>query len=206
MDFSPPSFRSVGLLKVGFLGHVTKLGFWVSWIPPWEGWRAWTNLGLFEVRWTVQHFLAERPEVITLSWRKCDNPSSLESGVKGQMILFEDFVVVLWLSHVQLFATPWTVACQAPLYMGFSRQEYWSKLPFPSPGYLLDPEIETVSAASPALQADFFFFFLPLSYRGSPGLFWSIWIQCRFCPFCVNVSLGWSPGSVPFGGMQVVWK
>ena len=75
------------------------------------------------------------------------------------MILFEVFVVVLWLSHVQLFATPWTVACQAPLYMGFSRQEYWSKLPFPSPGYLLDPEIEPVSAASPALQADFFFFF-----------------------------------------------
>ena len=36
-------------------------------------------------------------------------------------------------SHVQLFATPWTVACQAPLSMGFSRQEYWSGLPFPSP-------------------------------------------------------------------------
>ena len=151
MDFSPPSLRSVGLLKVGFLGHVTKLGFWVSWIPPWEGWRAWTNLGLFEVRWTVQHFLAERPEVITLSWRKCDNPSSLESGVKGQMILFEDFVVVLWLSHVQLFATPWTVACQAPLYMGFSRQEYWSKLPFPSPG---DHPNRGSEPRSPTLQAD----------------------------------------------------
>ena len=43
------------------------------------------------------------------------------------------FIVAELLSHVQLFATPWTVARQAPLSMGFSRQEYWSGLPFPSP-------------------------------------------------------------------------
>ena len=55
------------------------------------------------------------------------------------------------LSHVRLFATPWTVACQAPQSMGFSRQECWSELPFPSPGYLPDPGIEP---RSPALQAD----------------------------------------------------
>ena len=55
------------------------------------------------------------------------------------------------LSPVQLFATPWTVAYQAPLSMEFSRQEYWSGLPFPSPGHLSDPGIEPVS---PALQAD----------------------------------------------------
>ena len=47
-------------------------------------------------------------------------------------------------------ATPWTVACQAPLSMGFSKQEYWTGLPFPSPGDLPDPEIEP---RSPALQA-----------------------------------------------------
>ena len=46
------------------------------------------------------------------------------------------------LSHVQLFATPWTVAYQAPLSTGFSRKEYWSGLPFPSPGGLPDPGIE----------------------------------------------------------------
>ena len=46
------------------------------------------------------------------------------------------------LSHVQLFVTLWTVACQAPLSMGFSRQEYWSGLPCPSPGDLPDPGIE----------------------------------------------------------------
>ena len=46
------------------------------------------------------------------------------------------------LSRVRLFATPWTVAYQAPLSMGFSRQEYWSGLPFPSPGDHPDPGIE----------------------------------------------------------------
>ena len=55
------------------------------------------------------------------------------------------------LSRVGLFATPWTVACQAPPSMGFSRQEYWSELPFPSPGDLSDPGMEP---ATPALQAD----------------------------------------------------
>ena len=55
------------------------------------------------------------------------------------------------LSHVRLFAIPWTVACQAPLSMEFSRQEYWSGLLFPSPGDLPDPGIKP---RSPALQAD----------------------------------------------------
>ena len=55
------------------------------------------------------------------------------------------------LSRVRLFVTPWTVAYQAPLSMRFSRQEYWSVLPFPSPGDLPDPGIEP---RSPALEAD----------------------------------------------------
>ena len=54
-------------------------------------------------------------------------------------------------SHVLLFVTPWTAAHQAPLSMGFSRQEYQSGLPGPTPGDLPDPRIEP---ASPALQAD----------------------------------------------------
>ena len=53
-----------------------------------------------------------------------------------------DKVKVKSLSRVRLFATPWTVAYQAPLSMGFSRQEYWSGLPFPSPGDLPNPGIE----------------------------------------------------------------
>ena len=55
------------------------------------------------------------------------------------------------LSCVRLFATPWTIAYQTPLSMEFSRQEYWSGLPFPSPGDLPGPGIEP---GSPALQAD----------------------------------------------------
>ena len=56
-------------------------------------------------------------------------------------------------SHVQLFVTLWTVAPQAPLSMGFPRQECWSGLPFPSPGNLSDSEIEPVS---PAWAGSFF--------------------------------------------------
>ena len=60
-------------------------------------------------------------------------------------------VCVLVDQCVQLFAPAWTVACQAPLFMGFSRQKYWSRLPFPSPGDLPDLGILPQSSA---LQAD----------------------------------------------------
>ena len=57
---------------------------------------------------------------------------------------------------VQLFATPWTVAYQAPLSMGFSRQEYWNGLPCPPPGDLPKPGTEPMSLTSPALAGKFF--------------------------------------------------
>ena len=60
------------------------------------------------------------------------------------------------LNSVQLLENPWTVACQAPLSMKFSSQEYWSGLPFPSPGNLPNPGIEPRSPASPALAGGFF--------------------------------------------------
>ena len=65
-------------------------------------------------------------------------------------------------NHVQLFATPWTVVCQAPLSTGFSRQEYWSGWPCPPPGDLPDPGIKS---ESPALQADS----LPIEPPGKPN-------------------------------------
>ena len=69
------------------------------------------------------------------------------------------------LSHVWLFATPWSVACQAPLSLEFSRQEYWSGLPFPSPRYLPNPGIKP---RSPTLEADFFTIWaIPLLNRSS---------------------------------------
>ena len=68
------------------------------------------------------------------------------------------------LSCVQLFGTPWTIAHQAPLSMGFSRQEYWSGLPFPSPGDLPNSGIEPTSPEPPALQVDS----LSLHHLGRP--------------------------------------
>ena len=59
-------------------------------------------------------------------------------------------------SHVQFFETLWTLARQAPLFMGFSRQEYWSGLPFPPLGDLPDPGIKSASLMSPALAGGFF--------------------------------------------------
>ena len=59
-------------------------------------------------------------------------------------------------SCVQLFSTPWSVACQVPLSMGFSRQEHWSGLPCPPLGDLLDPGTEPVSLLSPTLAGRFF--------------------------------------------------
>jgi len=63
----------------------------------------------------------------------------------------KEILVVKSLSHVRLFVTLWTVAHQAPPSMGFSRQEYWNGLPFPSPGDLPNPGIEP---KSPTLRAD----------------------------------------------------
>ena len=73
--------------------------------------------------------------------------------LKKIILVLKVKVKVKSLSRVQLFATPWTVAHQAPPSMGFSRQEYWSGVPFPSPGDLPDPRIEP---RSPALEADAF--------------------------------------------------
>ena len=60
------------------------------------------------------------------------------------------------LSRVQLFATAWTVASHAPLSMEFSRKEYWSGLPFPSPGNVPDPGIKPMSLVSPPLAGRLF--------------------------------------------------
>ena len=72
---------------------------------------------------------------------------SLSAGISASSC-----VCACMLNHVQLFAAVWMRARQAPLSMGFSRQEYWSGLPFPSPGDLPNPGIEP---ASPSLQEDF---------------------------------------------------
>ena len=85
--------------------------------------------------------------------------------------------------HVRLFVSPWTVAHQAPLSMGFSRQEHWSGLPFPLSGDLPDPEIQPASPVSPALAGRFF--------TTEPPAFYNILITrppflLLICPFYEN--------------------
>ena len=75
-------------------------------------------------------------------------------------------------SHVRFFETPRTIAHQAPLSMGFPRQEYWKGLQLPPLGYLLDPGIKPTSPASPTLQVDS----LPLSYK-EPLMTWLFWVR-----------------------------
>ena len=82
-------------------------------------------------------------------------------------------VCVYALSHVQLFETPWTIAHQAPLSMEFSRQEYWSGLPFPTSGDLPNPAIKPTS---PALAGRFFTTEPP----GKPRL---------LCPYQLNMHI-----------------
>ena len=116
------------------------------------------------------------------------------------------------------FATPWTAACQAPLSIGFPRQEYWSRLPFPSPGDLPDPGIKPMS---PTLQTDC----LPLSHWGSlqggwkwkslsyVWLFVTPWTAVRQAPLSMGFSRQkhWSrlpfpsPGDLPDPGTELFY-
>ena len=79
------------------------------------------------------------------------------------------FIFMCMLSHccAQLFVAPWTIACQAPLSMGFPRQKYWSGLPFPPPGDLPNKGIEPASLASPALAGKVFITAPPGNHLGS---------------------------------------
>ena len=100
------------------------------------------SLGSYRVRLDWSDLAAALPPQLLLSL-------NLETG--GTSSTLPRPLRVKVAQSIQLFATLWTVTCQAPLSMEFSRQEYWSGLPCPPPGDLPDPEIEPVS---PALQAD----------------------------------------------------
>ena len=111
-------------------------------VPVW-----WTN---------VESVVSE----IEMKW-KCKNISSF-------LDICVCVCVCVCVSRVPLFMTPWIVAHQAPLSMEFSRQEYWSRLPFPSPGDLPNPGIEPWSPASQAGS-------LPFELQGSPRYYYSIY-------------------------------
>ena len=95
-----------------------------------------------------------------IPWRNVPSSLAFKTLAWSHVYVFRTFVLVSCtcvltsLSRVWLFVALWTVAWQAPLSMGFSRQEYWSGLSCPSPRDLPDPGIQLVSPAAPALQAD----------------------------------------------------
>ena len=83
------------------------------------------------------------------------------------------------LSHVWLFETPWTAACQAPLSLGFSRQEYWGVFPGPPPGDLPHPGIKPESLMSPALADGFF---TTSATWGASKRMFIFWASVPLCP------------------------
>ena len=113
----------------------------------WDGWMA------SPTQWT---WVSVKPG----SWWWTGMPGVLQfmgfQRVKHDWVTELNWCMLSCFSCVRLFATPWTVARQAPLSLGFSRQEYWFGLPFPTPGDLPDPGIEPMSLISLALADGFF--------------------------------------------------
>ena len=132
-----------------------SLSFWTS-IASWNFQERW--LGWWDAREEKTACFLHGQGVLQgnlpLSWLNCREQHHLQETEKKEKVLVAQ--------SCQLFATPWTVNCQAPLSMGFSRQEYWSGLPFLSSGDLHDLGIEP---RSPALQADS----LPSEPPGKPS-------------------------------------
>ena len=88
--------------------------------------------------------------------------------------------------HIRLFATPWTVARQAPLSMGFSRQEHWSRLSFPPLGDLPNPGIKPTSPAAPTLLARFFYHWATWKAQ------WNIMWSQKGTEHCYTLQRGWA--------------
>ena len=93
-------------------------------------------------RWSLNHWITR--EVFLFS-HSLSSPLSLWLYLSLSLKNTECAYMLSYFSHVRLFATPWTVARQAPLSIGFSRQEYWSGVPCPPPGNLPDPGIKPAS-------------------------------------------------------------
>ena len=89
-------------------------------------------------------------------WEKSLQEKKLKGGAVVSVVLVKVLLLLSHFSHVRLFMTMWTIALQAPLLMGFSRQEYWSGLPCPPPGHLPDPGIKPTTLTPPKLAGRFF--------------------------------------------------
>ena len=139
--------------------------------------RTMPHLSLKYLQWSSLHSLKDLGKDKTKWGLKLSSP-------KTKFLWCVCVCVCVLLSHVRFFVTPWSIAHQAPLSMGFSREKYWNGLPFPSPGDLPDPGIEP---RSPALKADSF----PSEPPGNPILCWVL-PKNNYSLFSSNIcSQGW---------------
>ena len=153
MDCSPSGSSVHGTLQARILEWVS-IPFLRGSSQPWDQSLAFHNAGKFFAIWSTR-----KPHLVLTKiqskawWGKCCLLFSSDLMVKhlGFWSEVKVEVKVKSLNHIRLFVTPWTAAYQAPQSMEFSRQEFWSGLPFPSPQDLPDPGIEPGSAA---LRAD----------------------------------------------------
>ena len=146
---------------------------WLMWkdSDAWKDWR-WEEKGMKEDKivgwhhWLDGHESEQAPGVGDGQGSlACCSPWGHKESDTTEQLNWTELIYVYVLSHfssIWLLVIPWTVACQAPLSLGFCRQEYWSGLPCPPPGDLPDPGMEPASSAAPALQADS----LLLSHQG----------------------------------------
>ena len=111
--------------------------------------------GVWEAHWGLTWVGLATPLLVILNFNllRTSDSNCLKNWLS--LVLYKCLVVSQMLSCVWLFATPWTVAHQAPLSMKFSRQEYWSGLPFSLPGDLPNPGVKPMSLTSPASAGGF---------------------------------------------------
>jgi len=154
---------------------------WDGWMASLTQWTwVWVNLGVSDRQGSLACYSTwgckESDMTEWLNWTElymnraiyCMDSSAFDSFCLTLYLFIHVFKTVVYFyccmrgcvpscfSRVQLFVTPWTAACQAPLSIGFSRQEYCSGLPFPPPENLPDPGIELMSLMSPTLVGGFF--------------------------------------------------
>ena len=159
--------------------HRSLLPWQRSWIHQCWGWRL-INFLIVRSVWEEYH--------ITLSWahpNRCSINQKEEPNLVAKCLVSGGggLVTKSWLT----LATPWTVAPQAPLSMGFSRQEYWSGLPFPSPGDLPDSEIEPTSPTLQMVSCIAFIFLTEWATREA-----RVWTLSAYPSKLCHFMSGWS--------------
>ena len=186
LAFCDPRDHTVhGILQARILGWAVFPFSWESSQP-----RDWTRVsciaGAFFTNWAIREALRVAKTFLKKKKNKVLGPSllyikSYYKSMVSNTVWYRYMCMLSHFTHVQFFVTPCTVAYEAPLFMGFCRQEYRSGLPFSSPGDLPNPGIEPASLVSPALAGRFFAIVPPgkhwYRYRDSHIDQWN-WTKC----------------------------